>query len=223
MKKLSGVIILAAMFVLGVSSAAFAATVTSGTPVNFAVTASIPLATGVSVTAKKVNAADNVWGTAEVTALDFNTAGTLSYDSALGIWKSLQYFAVDVGLVGGAASLSTNVKYVEGAKPTGQTKGLAYKATTKFVKVTKVPATPPATGRVDSETAMSYGTRLLNQLIGTGQTVSNADTLGGWLRLYVGIYDGGDTTINGLGGEPFTSADRPGTYNGTLTVTATAS
>lgn len=218
MKKLIGIIMLTAVLAVG-AGPAFAADYASGTPVDFSVTASVPMATGVSITAVKVNALSNVWGS-EVTDLDFNTSGKLDYDSTNGIWTSKQYFAINVGMIGGAASISTKVQYIEGTKPATQVKGMGYKATAKFVKIIKVFS---GTTSSETETTLTPGTKLLNSLIGTGTTISQADIAGGYLRIYVGLFDGKDTTISGLGGEPFTSSDKPGIYNGTLRVTATIS
>lgn len=216
MKKLNLIFAVFTAIAFGLGQA-HAATVSSGTPVNFAVTASVPQANGVSISAIEVNAADNKWGS-EVNALDFNVGGTnqLDYDSENGIWTSDHYYAINVGIVGGAGSISTNVKYVQGATPTGQTRGLGFKSTAKFVKVAMV-------NNEESETDLSAGTRILQSLVGSGVTVAQSDISGGYLRIYVGLYDGADAAINGQGGEPFTNADRPGTYNGTLTITSTVS
>lgn len=209
MKKILTLIAIVALMAVP----AFAATYTSGAPADFDLTASVPAATGISITATQVNADTDKWGSA-VTEMNFNTAGKLKYDEDNGIWVSNQYFAVDVGLIGGGGNLSTVVKYVEGAKPTGQTKGLDYKATAKFVKVTGVAPD-------QDETNLAAGQKLLAQLIGAGQTIASSETAGGFLRIYVGLYTGDNAALNTAGGEPFTNSDKSGTYNGTLTVTGT--
>jgi hypothetical protein len=46
---------------------------------------------------------------------------------------------------------------------------------------------------------------------------------GGWLRVYVGIWNGSTTATypDPANGQPFSAADAPGTYSGTLTFTET--
>jgi hypothetical protein len=68
----------------------------------------------------------------------------------------------------------------------------------------------------------SHGpTKLLNQIIGGGEAIASTELNGGFFRVYVGIYPGGISAIDTAGGAPFTNADLPGDYDGTLTITAT--
>ena len=67
-------------------------------------------------------------------------------------------------------------------------------------------------------------TKLRNGAIGDSfPALNNADISGGFLRVYVGLATG--EAVNGVpvvpGTVPFTNADKPGTYTGTLTITAT--
>ena len=59
--------------------------------------------------------------------------------------------------------------------------------------------------------------KLLKDLASEHITV--AETTGGFLRVYTGVVTGDASTP--AGGVPFTNADKPGAYNGTLVVTAT--
>jgi hypothetical protein len=59
--------------------------------------------------------------------------------------------------------------------------------------------------------------KLLKDL--ASEHITPAEVTGGFLRVYAGILTGDATTP--AGGTPFTNADAPGSYNGTLVVTAT--
>lgn len=175
--------------------------------VDFAVSANVPTASGVTITATEVNASTGVFGST-VTAMNF---GTLSLNSSLGIWLPVSYFAVDVGVTtDGAGAPEVTLTYTEAAsdKPTGQTNGLGHKSTATFVAVTGGPAP-------SDQTETELDKKLLKDVSGDEILVSE-----GFFRAYIAIYTGDDATLNTAGGEPFTSADEPGDYTGTLTVTA---
>jgi len=179
--------------------------------VNFLVSATIPSANGISIVATQVDSASNQFG-ATVTTLNFDP---MVFNSNLGIWLPNHFFAIDVGVTGGAGSAAVTVTYVEGAKPNGQTNGLGFKSTATFVKITG-----PDNDQVETELVSHGPKKLLKDLAG-GEQFTGAELLGGFLRAYVGIFPGDDQTILNLGGEPFTNEDVPGTYNGVLTITAT--
>lgn len=179
--------------------------------VNFIVSATIPSASGVSIVATEVDSASNVFGST-VTALNFDP---MTFNSNLGIWLPDHFFAIDVGVTGGSGSADVQVKYTGGAKPNGQVKGLEFKATATFVKVTG-----PENNQVETELGNHGPKKLLNNLT-SGEQFTGAELIGGFLRTYVGIFPGDDQAIINAGGEPFTNADLPGSYNGTLTITAT--
>ena len=178
--------------------------------VDFPVSATVPAATGISIIATEVDAASNVFG-AQVNALNFDP---LVYDDANGIYLPDHYFSIDVGATGGAGSPDVNVTYVEGSKPVGQTNGLGWKTIATFVKITGTPGNEVQTDMV------AHGPKqLLKDL--AGETITDTELSGGFLRLYVGVFPGDDQDIISAGGEVFSNADKAGGYNGTLTVTAT--
>ena len=219
MKKVN--LIIAAVFAISlIATPSFAASVASGTPVDFGVTATVPAASSVSITATKRLGSNDSEVATGITSLDFNNSeNKLNYDSDNGIWVSDYYFVIDVGLGGGAGNLTVTTVYSEGAgaMPSGQTKGLGYKSTGDFKKVV---------GPLGSQTesALSPGIKLLENLKGAGQSVGSSELTGGFFRLYIGLYDGSDDStggLNDLGGEPFTNDDEPGSYTGTITITGT--
>ena len=187
---------------------------TSAFAVDFTVTANIPAATGVSIIATRnqmVNGTEEFGP--EVTEFDFDP---MSLDTKFGIYRSPHFFAIDVGATGGAEAPDVVVSFNNESNPTGQAKGLGSKATTTF---TLVSGGPTPTDQSEAIIA-SLGTKLLSQLIG-GQTIDETLQAGGFLRMRVGIYDGGSASLNAAGGGPFTNSDKPGKYTGTFTVTAT--
>ena len=180
--------------------------------VPFTVSATIPAATGVNIVATQVNASDNKFGQ-QVSALDFDP---MTLNTKFGVFFPDHYFAIDVGASGGAGNPNVTVSYTEGAKPVGQVNGLGFKTQATFVKITGGPAPEDQV-----ETALAaHPKQPLKELIG-GEIVSASEIAGGFLRLYVGVISGDDAAVTALGGEPFTLADRPGPYTGTLTVSAT--
>ena len=187
------------------------ASVNKAAEVDFIVSASIPSASGVSIVATEVNSSTNQFG-ATVTDLDFDP---MVFNSELGIWLPDHYFAIDVGATGGAGSVNVTITYSEGAKPIGQTNGLGFKSTATFVKITG-----PEDDQLETE-LISHGPKKLLKDLAGGEQFTGAELLGGFLRAYVGIFPGDDADILGDGGAPFTNADVPGDYDGTLTVTAT--
>ena len=179
--------------------------------VPFTVSASIPAATGISIVATQVNSANNQFG-AQVTALDFNP---MAFNATNKVWLPDHYFAIDVGATGGAGNPNITVKYAEGAKPVGQPNGLGFKSIATFVKITGGPA--PA-DQIQTDLAAHPKKPLKN--ITAGEVIGNAEIAGGFFRVYIGIYPGGDAALAALGAEPFTNGDKSGNYDGTLTITA---
>lgn len=186
--------------------------------VDFVVSADVPPATGVSISATEnhMEGSTEVFGPT-VIAFDFNNAsGHLDLDTVNGIYTSDHFFTIDVAAIGGAGSPNVTVSYGSESNPVGQTKGFGFKSTATFNKVTGGPA---PSDQVDT-TMGTHGTKLLNQISG-GEFISNTDLLGGFLRIRVGVYDGANSALNTAGGEPFTNADISGPYSGVVTVTAT--
>lgn len=197
--------ILPALFLLGASDSM---ALTSST--EFVVSATVPSATGISITATQVDSATDTFG-AQVNELNFDP---MTFNALNSIWLPDHYFAVDVGSTGGAGSPDVVVTYGNEASPAGQIKGLGFKSTATFVKITG-----PEGSQTETPLVTHGPKKLLASL--AGENITSAELATGFLRTYVGIFPGDDAAILADGGEPFTNADMPGLYQGTLTFTAT--
>ena len=178
------------------------------------VSATVPQATGISITVTPVNATTNVFGTpsTSATTLPF---GTLTYNAANGIYLPSQYFAIDLGSTGGAGSPIVAVTYVEGTNPNlVATNGLGTKTTATFALEQY---TSPTTSPI--ETISTLGKKRLIDLTGTAGEVATIPS-GDWERVYVGVWTGSTTApADPSNGKPFVNTDNAGTYTGTLTFT----
>lgn len=175
---------------------------------TFPVSATVPTATDATITATRVLVAGNVFQD-PVNSLNF---GTLTFNTTNGIWVPAVYFAIDVGVTGGTGTPRVTFNYGGQVNPPGQTTGLNVKATATFVRVTG------ATGSQTETPLAAHPRQLLRDIV--GEEVTPAEIAGGFLRTYVGIYTGGNAAIDAAGGVPFINTDQPGTYQGTLTITA---
>lgn len=172
---------------------------------NFLVSASVPAATGVSISASEVDSATNAFTPVAGTNLSFDP---LTFEAVNQIYLPDHFFAIDVGVTGGAGNPTVTVAYTEGLNPNAPGKGLGWHASATFVRIEGVTEVPLAT----------HGPKkLLKDL--TSENITPAELTGGFLRVYTGIVTGDATTPTG--GVPFTNGDNPGAYNGTLVVTAT--
>jgi len=174
---------------------------------TFIVSVEMPSAQSVNFIATEIDA-DGTWATTPLpsTTMDF---GLLEYKAGLGIFLPDKYFAIDLAADGSGDVTNITVSYDD----TTQTNpndaagngrgGLEKKGTVKMVEARYQQADLPV-GDLKAFEDADYKT-----------FVSGDFANGGWPRIYVGISDG---TV----GEPFTSADAVGTYEGELTVTATA-
>lgn len=177
---------------------------------SFVVSASVLKATGITIAASKVIAATNQWSSVVGNAMSFDPM-EISDD---GVWLPKHFFAVDVGATGGAGSPSVTMTYTEGVNPNTPGKGLGWKSTATFVRVegpdgdqTEVPLT-------------AFGPKkLLKDL--AGLVIPEAQIIGGFLRVYLGIVSGDPAANDPVGAEPFTNADAAGKYEGTLVISAT--
>lgn len=172
---------------------------------TFTVSASIPSANSISFSAYKVNPATNAFTAEPGLSLSFNPLG---FDPVNKIYTAPYIFAIDITASGGAGTPSTTFTYTEGANPNGTGHGLGWKSEAAFVKVT---------GNTEANMG-SHPKALLKDL--SGDTVLAAQVAGGFLRVYLGLVSGNPASTP-TGGEPFTNADQPGTYDGTLLVSAT--
>lgn len=165
---------------------------------DFFVTAEIPQATDIAFIVHEVDG--DVFNTlGEVTNLDFE----LTYNSEFGIYLPEFIYAIDVAPEGGAGVPSVLIEYVDTQNPNGDpASGLGAKTVAAAVRVEGV-----------NETVLVEDT--LNGIDGTN--IPSQDIQGGFMRFYLGIATGEP----GTPGEPFTNGDQPGSYEGTLTLTAT--
>ena len=180
---------------------------------SFTVSANIPQATGVAITASSVNPSNNHFTVISGNTLSFNP---ITFNTANGIFLPDHFFAIDVGSVGGAGIPDVTVTYTEGANPNSPSHGLGWKSTATFMKVTG------ATGS-QTETAMtSHGPKKMLKAI-SGESIGHAEISGGFLRVYVGIVTKDNTAVipDPVDSEPFIVSDKPGLYDGTLLVSAT--
>lgn len=181
---------------------------------TFTVSATVPTATGVSISVSQVNATTNAFTTlaAGTTALSFDP---MTFNTTNGIYLPNHYYALDFGVSGGAGNPDVTVTYNEGSNPNGSTNGLGYKSTATFAK--EVVGTGGATTE-SFLTAHGPKKRLIDL---SGEHVSYSELTGAYLRIYLGVWTGSTTSpADPTNGQPFTTGDAPGTYTGSLVVTA---
>ncbi len=214
MKKLSLLTVLA---VIAFGSKAFAA--------DFPITATIPAATQVLYKVSVVTpGTPPSFASQTGNSLNFATAGTgMSYSTANQIWTASRFFAIDLSpsdASGNPAPVrygTITLAYSANVVPSGQaaTEGLNKRGTLTAVKVVGTTETTLRKANIGS----------------TFAALSDSDVQGGFLRVYVGLatgetwdHDTNPSTPNVPvvpGSVPFTNGDKPGTYTGTLTITAT--
>ncbi|MBF0485669.1 MAG: hypothetical protein HQL16_04040 [Candidatus Omnitrophica bacterium] len=203
MKKILA-FILAGLFLLVQTQTAFAVSATK----TFGVSATVPLATGITINASSVNSTTHAFTAVTGTALGFEP---LAFNNTNSIWLPDHYFAIDVGTSGGAGVPTVIVTYVEGTNPNGTGHGLGWKSTLTFVKVVGTTETVLA----------AHGKKMLKDL--SGETVASTELTGAYLRMYLGVVakDPAAIPLDPATSEPFTNADAAGSYTGSLTVSAT--
>lgn len=201
MKKTMGLILVAA-FLLSLSGVA------SALETKFTVSATVPNATGVSITPSSVDAASGEFTKLTTTALSFDP---LIYKPTLGVWLPDVYFAIDVGTTGGGGGTDVKVNYTEGANPNAPGHGLGWKSTATFMKVV---------GTTETQISGHPKKKLIDVV---NENILPAEIAGGYLRMYLGIVskDKNATIPDPSDSEPFTNVDKPGTYDGEFKVTAT--
>jgi hypothetical protein len=178
----------------------------------FTVSATVPLATGISLVVDSVNST----GTPVFTQV---TGANLSFDpmtfnTANNIYIPGVYYAINVASSSGSGLPDTTLTYTEGSNPNSGSAsqgGLGTKSTATFAQ---------ELGNV--ETITSLGKKRLIDLTGTvGHQPYTSLATGSYLRVYVGVWTGSTTApADPSNGQPFSNADAAGTYTGTLTVTA---
>ena len=189
-----------------VAGAASARAVTSEK--TFTISASVPAALGVNFIASSVDNANNF---TLVTGTNL-TFDPMTLNIANGVYLPNHFFAIDVGAASGAGIPSVTATYTEGLNPNNPGKGLGYKSTATFVRV-------QGSGTTQTEVPLtSHGPKKLLINV-SGEQITAAEIVGGFLRIYLGIVPGGTGTPTG--GEPFTNGDKPGSYDGKLLLSGT--
>lgn len=186
-----------------------ASTASAQTVQDFFLTAEIPAASSVSFNVSEVDLGPPITFTpVSSTSLTF----TMNLNAGLGIYLPETFYAIDVASGGGAGNPNVLLEYVDTNNPNGSVgaNGLSAKGVATVVRVS---------GSEGSQTETEVEKDTLGGISGT--TVTSADLAGGFMRLYLGIATG--DTSDPTGAEPFTNADQPGLYQGTITLTATLS
>jgi len=208
MKKRVMVVIMSLMFLVSFNPVDLAQAV------DFVVSLTINPASGISVQADKRDGVTEAIIQADVAALNFDP---MTLNTGTGVFEPNHFYTIDARTGNdGAGDPQVTVTYVEGAKPPNQTNGLGFKSTAAFTKVTLA---GDGVTEIVTDLAGHGPKKLLKDI--SGELVTAVELAGGFLRLFVGVYLGDDAAIDIAGGEPFTAADRPGTYDGTLTLTGT--
>jgi hypothetical protein len=181
---------------------------------TFTVSATVPTATGVSITVASVNATTNVFTTmaAGTTALSFDP---MTLNTTNNIYIPKVFYALNFGVANGAGTPDVSVTYTEGANPNGATNGLGFKSTATFAK-----EVTGATGATAETLLTAHGPkkRLIDLV---GEHVTFTELTGGFLRIYLGVWTGSTVApADPLTGKPFSNADAPGSYTGSLVVTS---
>ena len=179
-------------------------------PVTFTVSATVPSATGVSITVDSVNASTNAFTTlpSGTTALSFDP---MTFNTSTNIYIPDHYFALNFAVGAGAGRPDVTVTYNEGSNPNGSTNGLGYKSTATFAQET--------TSGETLLTAHGPKKRLIDL---SGEHVAYTElATGAYLRIYLGVWTGSTTApADPSNGQPFSNSDAAGTYTGSLVITA---
>lgn len=183
------------------------------TQATFQISVDIPAATSIGIVANQIDTVSGVWTKVPSSNLSF---GMQTLNSALGIYTGTKYFAVDIAPVGSTANMQVGVSYQEGSNPNGTGHGLGWKGTATFVK------TSGSGNNTTDQLLTNHGKKLFKDL--NNETITSAEILGGWSRVYLGLNTGDPnaTPPEPAQAELFTPLDKPGNYNGTILITATA-
>lgn len=183
------------------------------------ISATVPSATGVSMTVSSVDSTTNKFTTepSGFTALTFDPLTLSTSGPTSGIFLPDHYWAIDVAVTGGAGTPQLQVQYTEGANPNGGTvNGLGTKSTATFAKEVYTSATTPPTETIVAPSKV----RLIDLTSNT--TIPSTEFSGGWARVYLGVWTGSTTApADPSNGKPFTTTDASGPYAGQFTLTAT--
>lgn len=177
---------------------------------SFAVSAVIPLSTTINYEVTEI-LANGTWTTNHPAGLNF---GNLLYDTDNGIFTPARYFAIDMGVAGAGKPTNIQFAYTEGSNPNVTAAnglgGLGKKATLSLTKAV-----------LDDADVLIAGPALISSASTLG-TFTKSQFVGGWPRVYIGMWNGKDTLTHGAANaEVFTGDDAAGTYTGILQITAT--
>ncbi len=214
MKKVLG-IILVGLFLIIPSGPSLAQSVES-----FNLSASIPQATAVSFTVSSV--VGTVFSPVSGTDLSFDPMEykTGELNDNINIWLPDHFFAIDIApAAGGVGGTNVTITYADDPNHPNAAygmNGLGWKATATFMK------TSGSGIDTTDDPLLAHGPKkLLKDVV--GENILPAETAGGWLRIYLGIValDPDADWPDPAGAEPFTNLDHSGSYEGTLTISAT--
>ena len=193
-------LILIGLFLLFQAGTVWAAVTT------FTVSATVPAATGVSISVNSVNATSNVFTTLPTgtTALSFDP---MAFNTTTLVYVPSVYYALNFSVSGGGGNPDVTFTYNEGTNPNGTTKGLGTKASATFVQETS-----------SGETTLSAHPKKALINVSSEHVAYTELASGAYLRVYLGVCTGG--TGDPTGCSPFTNSDAPGTYTGSLVATA---
>lgn len=192
---------------------------------NFTIKAAITAASGVNFVVSKVTADANGNITSFVTQdtkdLDFLTLPFVTKDAqgnTLNIFVAPFFWAIDVGSLG-AGNPDVQIQYTDGLNPNSGKNTRAGLTKKGIATVFRVEQTVNQQGNLVDNPVQLLSSPL-SGFTGTGQTIQDQTQLvGGFFRMFVGISTGASSEPSGA--EPFTALDVPGTYSGTLKLTAT--
>jgi hypothetical protein len=183
---------------------------------TFAVSATVPTASGVSIGVSNVNSSTNTF-TAEPSGTTALSLDPMTFNTTTNTYLPNHYFALDFGVSGGSGAPDVTFTYNEGTNPNGTSNGLGYKTTATFAKET-------STGSGTTETFLTgHGPK--KRLVDlSGEHVANTEIgTGSFLRVYLGAWTGSTANpADPANGQPFSNSDAAGQYTGSLVVTAVA-
>lgn len=169
----------------------------------FTLSAQVPASTGASFGVSKV-----IGG--QFTEHNSNNLsfGELTLNTELGIFLASHFFAIDVGGSAGAGVPDISVQYFDTGSPNEATANLGDRGTFSYSSVVQSGG--------DDIVTLKDGMSLhqANTLL-----IDSDDLDGGFLRIIVGMATG-DEALDEGDAVPFNLGDAPGTYTGTLTLTA---
>ena len=186
----------------------------------FQVTAQIPAATGLLLTeATYLASTGAVVGTPSTTATTI-PFGQLNFNTTNNIYVPTNYYSIAVGVTGGAGGTPiVNVTYTEGTGTQCPNIAAGLSATLGCLGTKTTATFVTADSATNAETVSSVGKVRLIDLTGNVGKLTSIPS-GQYEKIYVSVWAGGTSSpADPANGIPFTNADAPGQYSGTLTFT----